>query len=300
LRLITAILALVLIPSIVFADIGSIKIKVKQKNEHVHVKVIIKNPMHGQIEENKRTYWGNEKREINFITNITVKSNNNTLLHIETSPFMPENPVFRFIIKKDFFGNEIIVSIKDNNNNTKDKFIKIKNRSNNNTKIAPMQNLLLSRVNHPKIWKATTPEEAIKEMYGDVEMIEDVIQLKVPKISEGSFSVPIMIKTDIDLESIVILATNNPRSVISVIHIPTKGLRQLNTKIKFLSSIYIYKDKTAYDGYSFSREPTITIVGKGRNGKLYKTSKQTEFVSCINSGGGINNLDELYKVQMQD
>ena len=171
--------------------------------------------------------------------------------------------------------------------------------SNNNLNTTLAKNSLPSKVYNPKFWKATTPKEAIKALYGETKMIENIIQLKVAKLSESWSNVPIMIKTDIDLESIVILATNNPRSVISVIHIPTKGLTQFKTKIKFLSPIYIYKDESAYDGYSINSEPTITIIGKDRKGKLYKTTKQTLFSACINSGGGIDNLEELYKLQMQ-
>jgi len=292
-------LVFLLMQSIILADIGEIKLKAKQDNEYIRAKIIIKNPMHGQIEENKRAYWGNEKREINFITSITVKSKSNTLLYIETSPFLPRNPLIRFTIKKDYFGNKIIFSVKDNNNNTKDKLIEIKNYSSNNTKTTPTQSSLPSRVKYPKVWKATTPDEAIKELYGKTKMIENVIQLKVAEISENSLSVPIMIKTDIDLESIVILTTNNPRSVVSIIDIPTRGLTQFVTRIKYLSPIYVYKD-VCWDYYTQSMAPKITVIGKGRDGKLYKTTKTTRFSVCINSGSGIENLKEFYERQIQE
>ena len=292
------------IQSVILADIGKVTLKAKQKNEYVGAKIHIKSPMHGKIEENARVYWGNEKSPIDFITNITIKSKHNTILDIETSSFLSENPLLKFKMKKDFPEGKIEFIFKNNNGDTKNKFKNIKNYSKNDIEEILIKshstNSLLSRINYPKIWKASTPEEAIIEIYGDTEMIENIIELEVSEISENSTHVPIRIKTNVDLESIIILTTNNPRSVISVIAIPFGKLIQFDTRIKFYSSVYIYKNKSSYNGYEINRKPNIIIVGKGRNGKVYKTSKQTRFTSCINSGGGIDNEYELYNLQLQE
>ena len=123
-------------------------------------------------------------------------------------------------------------------------------------------------------------------------MINNVVDVQVPKISSGGFML-VSIKTDIDLESIVVLMSANPRSVVAKINIPSGQLIQFDIRVRPIYPIQVSKN------YEISTGAYITVVGKARDGKIYKTTKFSELAICVNSGGGLEDdqIEKLYKIQ---
>lgn len=118
----------------------------------------------------------------------------------------------------------------------------------------------------PKAWEAATSKDAIEAMFGAGAMIEGKIEIKAPKLAENGGAVPVGIKSDLDLASIAIFQDANPRSAVVVMEMPAGSKIDLMTKIKMR--------KTA----------DVTVVAKGRDGKLYKAVQKVE-VSIGGCGG---------------
>jgi sulfur-oxidizing protein SoxY len=122
------------------------------------------------------------------------------------------------------------------------------------------------RATAPKAWDAPTSKEAIEAMFGSAAMVDGQIEIKAPKLAENGGAVPIGIKSKLDLEVIALFQDANPRSAVVVFELGEGGVVDLQTKIKMR--------KTA----------NVTIVAKGRDGKLYSAVQKVE-VSIGGCGG---------------
>jgi sulfur-oxidizing protein SoxY len=122
------------------------------------------------------------------------------------------------------------------------------------------------RETKPKMWQAVTSADAIKEMYGTTDGIEGKIKLKAPKLAENGGSIPINIKTSVDLESVAIFQDANPRSAVAAFTIPEGAIINYDLRMKM------------------RKTSDVTVIGKGRDGKMYKTVQKVE-VSIGGCGG---------------
>jgi len=122
------------------------------------------------------------------------------------------------------------------------------------------------RATAPKAWEAATSAEAIKEIFGSTDGIEGKIKMKAPKLAENGGSIPINIKSKIDLESIALFQDANPRSAVAVFTVPEGAIINYDLRIKM------------------RKTSDITIMAKGRDGKLYKHVQNVE-VSIGGCGG---------------
>jgi sulfur-oxidizing protein SoxY len=135
--------------------------------------------------------------------------------------------------------------------------------------IAPVTDLKAVdfRATKPKAWTAEHSPEAIKELYGAGGLKETKeIKFTAPKLAENGGSIPINIKSSLDLESVAVFQDANPRSATAVFTVPKNGIINYDLRIKMR--------KTA----------VVTIVAKGRDGTLYTTSKEID-VSIGGCGG---------------
>ncbi len=123
------------------------------------------------------------------------------------------------------------------------------------------------RKEKPAAWTAEHSPEAIKALYGDGKLEKtDKIKFTAPKLAENGGSIPINLKTDLDIESIALFQDANPRSLSTVFTVPEGAIVNYDFRIKMR--------KTAL----------VTIVAKGRDGKLYTTAKEID-VSIGGCGG---------------
>ena len=135
--------------------------------------------------------------------------------------------------------------------------------------VAPITNLnaVDFRATKPDAWKAEHSPEAIKAMFGDGALkTTDKIKFKAPKLAENGGSIPINIKSDLDLETIAIFQDANPRSTTAVFSVPENAIIDYDFRIKMR--------KTA----------VVTVVAKAKDGTLYTTSKEID-VSIGGCGG---------------
>ncbi len=122
------------------------------------------------------------------------------------------------------------------------------------------------RATAPAAWEAPTSKEAIEALFGAGAMTEGQIEIKAPKLAENGGAVPIGIKSKLDLAVIALFQDANPRSAVAVFELAEGNSVDMQTKIKMR--------KTA----------NVTIVAKGRDGKLYSAVQKVE-VSIGGCGG---------------
>ena len=135
--------------------------------------------------------------------------------------------------------------------------------------VAPVTNLQAVdfRATKPKAWSAEHSPEAIKEMFGSGALkTSNKIKFTAPKLAENGGSIPINIKSDLDLEIIAIFQDANPRAATAMFTVPVGGIIDYDFRIKMR--------KTA----------VVTIVAKGRDGTLYTVAKEID-VSIGGCGG---------------
>jgi len=123
------------------------------------------------------------------------------------------------------------------------------------------------RESNAKAWEAEKSAEAIKAMFGDGALTPtDKIKMTAPKLAENGGSIPIKLKSDLDIETIAFFQDANPRSATLVFTVPE------GQKVNY--SFRIKMRQTAY----------VTVVAKTRDGKLLTLNKEID-VSIGGCGG---------------
>jgi len=125
------------------------------------------------------------------------------------------------------------------------------------------------RATKPKAWEAEKTADGIKALYGTAGVkVTDKISLKAPKLAENGGSIPITIKSSLDLESVAFFQDANPRSLSCVFSVPKDGIIEYDFRVKMRQSAF------------------VTVVGKERGtGVLYQT-KPIEIDVSIGGCGG--------------
>jgi sulfur-oxidizing protein SoxY len=115
------------------------------------------------------------------------------------------------------------------------------------------------RAEKPAAWTAKTVDDAIKALYGDVELIESKeIIFKVPNVSSSGSQVPVTITTNIDAKTVALFQNSNPESAVAVWTVPENGIIDYKLKLKI---------KTLADG----SPSVVTVVVQGNDGIFYTT-----------------------------
>jgi len=122
------------------------------------------------------------------------------------------------------------------------------------------------RETQPKTWEAETTADAIKGLYGDIQLIEEGVTIKAPKLAENGGAIPVFIKSDIEAKSVALFQDANPRSAVAVFTVPEGGIIDYGVKIKM------------------RKTGNITAVVEGKNGKFYSKVLPVE-VSIGGCGG---------------
>ena len=124
------------------------------------------------------------------------------------------------------------------------------------------------RETKPKAWEVEKSVDAIKALYGNGGLKKsDKLSFKAPKLAENGASIPITIKSSLDLESVALFQDANPRSLSCVFSIPEGAIIDYDIRIKLRQTAF------------------VTVVGKERGtGALYMATKEID-VSIGGCGG---------------
>ena len=135
--------------------------------------------------------------------------------------------------------------------------------------LAPMTklNAVNFRETKPKVWEVEKSPDAIKALFGDGELKKtDKIKFVAPKLAENGGSIPITLKTDLDIETIALFQDANPRATSVVFSIPEGQKVDYSFRIKMRQTA------------------VVTIVAQTKDGSLYTISKEID-VSIGGCGG---------------
>ena len=136
--------------------------------------------------------------------------------------------------------------------------------------VAPGTDLMAMdfRADKPAAWEAEKTAEGIKALYGSAATVTDKISFKAPKLAENGGSIPITIKSSLDLESIAFFQDANPRCLSCVFTVPAGAIIEYDFRVKMRQTAF------------------VTVVGKERGtGKIYQT-KPIEIDVSIGGCGG--------------
>ncbi len=123
------------------------------------------------------------------------------------------------------------------------------------------------RATKPEAWAAEKSVDAIKALFGGTPTESDKISFKAPKLAENGGSIPITIKSKLDLETVALFQDANPRALSCVFTVPVDAIIDYDIRIKMRQTAF------------------VTVVGKERGtGKLYSTKKEID-VSIGGCGG---------------
>ncbi|EQB39428.1 sulfur oxidation protein SoxYZ [Sulfurimonas hongkongensis] len=124
------------------------------------------------------------------------------------------------------------------------------------------------RKTKPKAWEVEKTVDGIKALYGNGELkTSKKLSFKAPKLAENGGSIPITIKSSLDLESVALFQDANPRCLTCVFSVPEGAIIDYDFRIKLRQTA------------------VVTVVGKERGtGNLYTASKEID-VSIGGCGG---------------
>ena len=123
------------------------------------------------------------------------------------------------------------------------------------------------RATKPEAWEVEKTVDGIKALFGATPTQSDKISFKAPKLAENGGSIPITVKSKLDLETIALFQDANPRCLSCVFSVPAGAIIEYDFRIKMRQTAF------------------VTVVGKERGtGKLYSTTKEID-VSIGGCGG---------------
>lgn len=248
----------------------SLNVKAFSKDGLVKTRLMPLNPTSERKKANIQKYEEIKKgralkKEANLISHISAKVENEIVFDMSFNPLYLSSTVYKFRdISK---GTNVQYIITDNKENSKKLDFKFNRR--NEQKIPPSEpisnsknSVIKFRKTKPNIWRSNNIQHAITELYGsNIDIIEDEINLKIPKNVVCNHQIGISISSNMDLESFAIFVDKVPGITLAVFSCS-----------RF--SVIDYKlGLSLYNGRPLNgKKYTVTIVGKSRDGKFYKAT----------------------------
>jgi sulfur-oxidizing protein SoxY len=257
-------LIIVFIPFIVFAQSETIRGQAIQNDTTVKVKILIDKR---EIEEN------NYRKPTYFYTNLTASVNDEIVFNISMGPYISNDGIFRFEFENTMNAKAIQFYITDNKGKQKTASVPIvasQKPNKSNISFNTLKPITYTIKNHYRednadVWKAKTPDEAMKNLYGSVHFIKEKIQIITPKLSGNNISHPVTIKSDIRLESIAVMLDTYENPTIAIYSLPPTD----NTE--YFLRIVLPTEPTSMN---------LIVVGKGLDGKIYGSTQEIEVSVC--------------------
>lgn len=111
------------------------------------------------------------------------------------------------------------------------------------------------RKSKPTAWKAKTPDDVLKALYGTSTTVAKGVTLVTPDVASNGGAVPVSVTSDIDAKTVTIMQNVNPESCVIVYDLNEHSIIDFSIKIKMKKS------------------GTITAIVEGKDGKLYSAAK---------------------------
>jgi len=249
-----------------------IRAKAKMSDKATTVKLMMKSPMvHSgfSILRSDPCGYGTPpvtkfEGESNYIVHLSASVNGMSVLQMYTSPNISQNPILNFRFRNIEHADEIKIIAFNNKGVRQEATFPIRRaKETSNEFFKASYNEKSEKIN-TKAFSATSVADAIKAVYPHFKYpIEGKITIGLPEVSSNSGAIPVTITSDIDLESVAIFSDATPYPTVAIFANPLSGFIDYRFKIKIYDLTRgVYK---------------ITVVGKDRNGKFYKTVMQAKY-----------------------
>ena len=251
------------------------KIKVASYlNNYSKVKLWIKSPMVGKEEAKLR------KTDVNYISNIKVKADNELLYNVNISPCLSESPLMKFSYK-DINPLSLTLDYTDNNGIVRKNSRKVKHK--NSIQDIPK---VLKLSENPKSY--SNKIKSIQELYGNITLIEDGIQITAPKLAENGGSVPINIRSNIKFKSIALFVKSGngePYSDYESTYVRCGEKNKYNLVSQWFSTPHSIVDFSLRVTMKLGEGEALVVL-EAENGKFYTVKKYIDVsVAGLNAGG---------------
>jgi sulfur-oxidizing protein SoxY len=125
------------------------------------------------------------------------------------------------------------------------------------------------RADKPKAWEAEKTADGIKALFGGKGVKKtDKLTFKAPKLAENGGSIPINVKSSLDLDAIAFFQDANPRCLSCVFSVPEGAIIDYDFRVKMRQTAF------------------VTVVGRERGtGTLYQVEPREIDVSIGGCGG---------------
>ena len=244
-----------------------LKIKATKVNEKVKVKLFI----HSLLPKSQK-----EKRGQSNIDHISASVDNHIIYDASLSKHIYRNSLIKFNYR--YKDNEKIINIvyTDDKGNKFHKSKAIKGAL-NSKELKDIKKQNLSFINYktikPNIWKINTVDNTVEELYGYTKSTNRKIKVCSKPYTYNN-RVDININAEVLLESLIILTETETNSIIDgVFKTP------IDTLINYKISLNLYT----------GHYNNIVIIGKGIDGKLYKTIHKVTRLGISCSGASPEN-----------
>jgi len=208
------------------------------------------------------TVEGNLSR---YITHVTARVNDYTVLDMYTGPSMSKHPIIKFLYKNIKDADTIKFSALDNKGLQRKAAFPIKKPESVAAKFVspPLPQKKAAAINM-EAFKADSVPMAIKTLYPQFKNpVEGKIEIGLPGVASNTDIIPVSVSSNIDLESIAVLSENTQTPVIAVF------------SNHFGVIDYTFKIRVYPTG--LSGQFTITVIGRGRDGMFYKAVKSAQY-----------------------
>ena len=246
-----------------------INIKTKVSKGIVKVKILIHSRMHGA----EKVKEGNKE---DYINHVSVRVGNYIVYDASLSENLKSNPIieFEYPFKNRGKTLEFITTNNQGGKSYQTKKIKHTPSLNQQYHVDSKEQVFINyRDLKPDLWKKKTVREAIVELYGHTKTIPGKIE--ICSTPEGPYhTVNVNVRAKVLLESLLILTDANPSPAVALFHTAPDELINYNVPISMLKSSYGH----------------IIVIGKGLDGKLYKTSHKVNVWTASCDGGGDNEV----------
>jgi len=248
---------------------GVINIKTKVSKGIVKVKMLIHSPMRGA----EKVTEGNKE---DYINHVSVRVGNYIVYDASLSENLKSNSIieFEYPFKNRGKTLEFITTNNQGKKSYQTKKLKHTPSLNQQYQVGSKEQVFINyRDIKPDLWKKQTVHEAIIELYEHTKTIAGKIE--ICSTPEGPYhAVTVNVRAKVLLESLLILTDANPSPVVAVFHTTPDELINYKVPISMLKS-----------GYGH-----IIVMGKGLDGKLYKTSHKVNVWTASCDGGGENEV----------
>ncbi|NOR55961.1 MAG: hypothetical protein GQ531_07105 [Sulfurovum sp.] len=256
-----------ILSSSLVAEELSIKFKTKLIEDQYSAKVWIRHPMIDEYQAKRKGI------KVQYITHLTADIDNKVIYDVWMSPLISKSPFLKFKFK--YFGKHNIINLNvfDNNNILEKRSFKLNSRG-KLVKSEKVKKSISSKTDFSKkIWETSTVDNGIKELYGPYnnEFRKGINVLTSDNVFYERH--PIAIRSNIDLESLAIYAQNySSESLRALFIVPEDGIIDYQLPIKIV-------------GKKCRENTDITVVGKDKEGNLYKTISSIMYCRCSHGCG---------------